>query len=287
MKSIGVILNREKPGAVELLPQLREQAEQTGLELWFDADCAEYLPNNRCLEDGDLFSRVEAVITLGGDGTLLNAIRRMGETPLPLLGVNFGKLGFLTSITQTQLAEALSGLSSGDLVASQRPLLDCRFENPDGTSGSARALNDLVLSWGKSSHIATLNVSINGKPLTTYTCDGLILSTPTGSTGHSLSAGGPILNPDTRNLVICPICPHAMTVRPLVLTEQCTVEIELTSHSKNLVLACDGQSMADLHPGARVRASVGSVAVKLLQLPDYNYWEVLREKLHWRGSAVE
>lgn len=287
MKSIGVIVNEDKPGTLELLPRLFKKARELGLKLLVEKPFVPEAAGTACVNEETLFAESEAILTLGGDGTLLSAVRRMGDKPIPLLGVNFGKLGFLTSVTQNELDSALTALAEGNLISSLRPLLDCHYRNPTEPAGHARGLNDVVLSWGKSSHIASLDVSIGGDKLTTYTCDGLIVSTPTGSTGHSLSAGGPILSPDTRNLVLSPICPHSMTVRPVVLSEEAEVSITLAPHSKNLVLACDGQPLSELVPGATVNARLSSIQIELLQLPDYNYWEVLRRKLHWRGSSVE
>lgn len=287
MQTLAVIVNQDKPGTRELLPGLISRAKELGLELLFEQDDANLLGDETCLPCGELFSRADAVITLGGDGTLLSAVRRMGEQPLPLLGVNFGKLGFLTSVTQDQLEAALEALAAGKLISSSRQLLACGYHNPGGDIQYARVLNDVVMSWGKSSHIATLDVTVNGVKLTTYTCDGLIVSTPTGSTGHSLSAGGPILSPETENLLLSPICPHSMTVRPVVLSPDSEVGIMLAPHSKSLVLACDGQPMLEMVPGATLQVKFSGIHVELLQMPDYNYWEVLRNKLHWRGSSVE
>jgi len=281
MKRLGVIVNFDKPGVHEALPALRAAAERHRLELVFDPDSARTLPGAATLPCEAFPGKVDAVLTLGGDGTLLAAVRRMGETPVPLLGVNLGKLGFLTSVTVEELDNALAALADGLTEASPRRLLRC-----EAARQRVLALNDIVLSWGSSSHIAHLEVSVNGQEITTYTCDGLILATPTGSTGHSLSAGGPVLHPGTDALVLCPICPHAMTVRPVVLPGDATVVIRLHDHSKPLVLACDGQSLGEIAPGQSVRISPSNVKVDLLHLPGYQYWDILRRKLHWRGSAI-
>lgn len=286
MKTLGVIANLDKPGTRDLLPLLDEQASRVGLSLVYDQSCSPALPGVNCADDRDLFSRSEAILTLGGDGTLLSAVRRMGDRPVPILGVNFGKLGFLTSVTQEEVEPALRALADDTALPSKRPLLECSTQSASGNIFK-RALNDVVLGWGTSSHMAHLHVGVDGKHLTTYTCDGLILSTPTGSTGHSLSAGGPILSPESSCLVLSPICPHSMTVRPVVLPASATVTIELDKDSKPLVLACDGQSPGGLAPGDQFQARVGEVSIELLHLPGYNYWEVLRAKLHWRGSNVE
>lgn len=287
MKTLAVIVNEDKPGTRELLPHLISKAQSLGLDLLFETANTSLVNDQTCLPCDEIFSRADAVLTLGGDGTLLSAVRRMGHHPLPLLGVNFGKLGFLTSVTQDQLDLALEALVGGRMIASSRELLVCSYQNPGEAPQQTRGLNDVVMSWGNSSHIATLDVTVNGEKLTTYTCDGLIVATPTGSTGHSLSAGGPILSPENRNLVLSPICPHSMTVRPVVLSGESEVGIQLAPHSKSLVLACDGQPVLEMVPGATLKIKFCNLNVELLQMPDYNYWEVLRNKLHWRGSSVE
>lgn len=281
MKTLGVIANLDKPGADEALRDLVKYARSLEVSLVFDPECHAVLPEVETLEVEAFPGRVEAALTLGGDGTLLGAVRRMGHRPVPLLGVNLGKLGFLTGVTARELEAAVSALVSGETVASPRRLMECEFQGK-----RELALNDVVMSWGNSSHIAHLEVSVNDQEITTYTCDGLIIASPTGSTGHSLSAGGPVLVPESDARVICPICPHAMTVRPVVLPADVTIRVKVCDHSKSLVLACDGQLFDEVAPGGEVRVCASEVTVDLLHLPGYRYWDVLREKLHWRGSAV-
>lgn len=282
MKTLGVIVNTDKPAASRALPALRAAAERQRLRLLWDPEGhpADVKPED-LLPCESFHGRVDAALTLGGDGTLLGAVRRMGATPVPVLGVNLGKLGFLTGVTLDELEPALAALAGGKTEASTRRLLACRTGDRE-----TLALNDIVLSWGISSHIAHLEVRVDGEEITTYTCDGLILATPTGSTGHSLSAGGPVLHPGADALVLSPICPHAMTVRPVVLPGTASVEIRVCESSKPLVLACDGQSLGEINPGGSVHVAPSSVTVDLLHLPGYQYWEVLRRKLNWRGSSI-
>lgn len=286
MKTIGVIANLDKPGTEDLLRELKEKAERKGLHLIYDESCSGLIRAEERESYEDFLEDVDCVLTLGGDGTLLGAVRRMGSKPVPLLGINFGQLGFLTSVTRDQLDDVLDAMVSDTLVSSRRRLLRCAYRNEGEEPRHTLALNDVVLSWGKSSHIASLEVSVNGQSVTTYTCDGLIASTPTGSTGHSLSAGGPILAPETNAMVLSPICPHAITVRPVVLSFDTEVDIRLAPHSKTLVLACDGQPMREMKPKGIVEIRPSEVTVELLHLKGYEYWEALRGKLHWRGSSI-
>ena len=290
MNIIGVIANLDKAGVKELLPLLSQRAKVFGLRLLYDPACAPETPcpDYEAVAACEQFpDQADAVLTLGGDGTLLGAVRRMGTRPKPVLGINMGKLGFLTAVTQDQLDEALEAFKADRLIASKRRLLLCRY--PDPESGDLReclALNDVVLSWGISSHIAHLEVSVDQEEITHYTCDGLIISTPTGSTGHSLSAGGPVLHPRSDALVLSPICPHAMGVRPVVLHGTAEIMVTLGQPSKSLVLAADGQPAAELKPGDRLTVGPADVRLDLLHLEGYQYWQVLRQKLHWRGSTL-
>ena len=285
MKTIGVIVNLEKNGTRDLLAALTEKAAAFGLDLVYDRSCSDApAPSDEPCDA--FFRKLDAVLTLGGDGTLLGAARRMIDCPVPILGVNFGKLGFLTSVTQDQIDQALDALATDRVHVSKRRLQECVYYNPGAEPRSVHALNDVVLSWGTSSHMATIEVSLDGQTVTTYTCDGLIVATPTGSTGHSLSAGGPILGPETPAIVLSPICPHAMTVRPVVLSENTRLDIRLADTSKSLVLACDGQPVQDMLPGGELHLHASTHAIELLQLPDYHYWEILRDKLNWRGSTI-
>lgn len=290
MKTIGIIANLDKPGVADLLPRLSQRAQVHGLKLLYDPVCAPESPNadfETVVPCEHFPDQVDAVLTLGGDGTLLGAVRRMGSRPKPILGVNMGKLGFLTAVTQEELDQALEGFKTDTLNTSRRRLLLCRYtDHESGDVTECLALNDVVLSWGVSSHIAHLEVSVDREEVTHYTCDGLIISTPTGSTGHSLSAGGPVLHPGSDALVLCPICPHAMAVRPVVLHGSAEIDVTLSTQSKRLVLAADGQAATELQPGQQISIRPADVWVELLHLPAYQYWQVLRQKLHWRGSTI-
>lgn len=286
MNQVGIIANLEKQGVADVLPGLDALAQHYGVQLHADPALADMIPSLPTLPCQDFGSKLDAVLTLGGDGTLLTAVRELGSNLLPFIGVNFGKLGFLTSLTANELETAFVLLGNGEAVRSTRPMIRCRVEKANGDTHISHALNDVVLSWGTSSHIGHLQVSVQNAPVTTFTCDGLILATPTGSTGHSLSAGGPILHPDTDSLVLSPICPHSMTVRPVVIPGLATVDISPCEHSKTLVLATDGQPVCEVGPGDRIATMPSERTVTLLLPPGYNYWKMLETKLHWRGSAV-
>jgi NAD+ kinase len=171
-------------------------------------------------------------------------------------------------------------------VTSTRSIAECEVASGDSAAGAYRALNDVVLAWGASSRLATLTLAIDGEVVTTYACDGLVVSTPTGSTGHSLSAGGPILHPETPAFVVSVICPHALSHRPLVIPDHAVMTVELTACPKQLLLSVDGQEEVSVSQGDRLEVRKSEKGVRFIHPPEYSYFSVLRQKLGWRGSSV-
>ncbi len=217
---------------------------------------------------------------------MLNAIRLLQGRDIPVLGVNLGSLGFLTSVAQQDLGRALNSLARDRFTTSRRTLADCVIRRAAKIVGRYRALNDIVIERGASSRIITLNLQVDGADVSSYMADGLIVSTPTGSTGHSLSAGGPILYPASRSFVISPICPHTLSVRPLVIPDDRRIAITAAQSAGNLQLTVDGQIGEPLRVGDRIEVRRSPHSIRFIHLPDYSYFAVLRQKLHWRGSAL-
>ena len=286
MKRIGVIANCGKPQAAAVLARLADLAARRGLALLTTGPTARQLRSARTVTPAQLARLSEVVLVLGGDGTLLAAARLLGARPPPLLGVNLGNLGFLTSVPQEHLEQALDALAAGTCRIARRSLLAGRLHRGRRRLSELRALNDIVLSWGRSSRINTLAVSVNGEPVTDYRCDGLIVSTPTGSTGHSLSAGGPIVLPDTAAILLNVICPHTLSARPLVLPDTSRLTIEVRDASAGLLLSVDGQEDRTVEQGDRLEIRKAAAAVQLVHLPDHSHFALLRQKLNWRGSSV-
>ncbi|MBU1908441.1 MAG: NAD(+)/NADH kinase, partial [Verrucomicrobia bacterium] len=171
-------------------------------------------------------------------------------------------------------------------TTSVRAVAECRLIRRKKVLGRYRALNDIVIGWGASSRLMTLNLLIDGEQVASYHCDGLIVATPTGSTAHALSAGGPILHPDCPCFVVCAICPHTLSNRPLVLSDQKQVTVEVTRTASHLLLSVDGQEEPSVELGDRVEIRRSPHSVRLVLLPEYSYFSVLRQKLNWRGSSV-
>jgi NAD+ kinase len=286
MKTIGIIANSSKPAAPLALRCIADRAKSLGLRLVTCDDTRRLLPEaNACTPTG-FRRRIDALMALGGDGTMLYAVRMIGDADIPVLGVNLGSLGFLTSVPLDRIEPALEALAAGSCIESRRALLDCRLIRGGKTLGRHRALNDVVLGWGATSRVVTLSLQVDGEVVSTLVCDGLIVSTPTGSTGHSLSAGGPVLHPGSPAFVINPICPHTLSNRPMVIPDDSRVELRVESADKKLLLVVDGQEHATVSSGDRVRIARAARGVRILNLPGYSYFNVLRQKLHWRGSSL-
>ncbi len=286
MKTIGVIANCGKAEARAVLARLARKARALGLAVLSSGDTARLLPGCRRAAPAEMRRRADALIALGGDGTLLHAARMLGAADTPILGVNLGALGFLTSITTDGLEHALERLASGKFIVAERSTLACDVYRARRRLGRYRGLNDVVVGWGRSSRIITVDAEVDGTPIASYRCDGLVLSTPTGSTGHSLSAGGPIVHPDADVLLLNVICPHTLSARPLVLPDRARMALTIRAAAKPLLLSVDGQEERALKEGDRLEIARGADCVKFIHLPDYSYFSVLRQKLQWRGSSV-
>jgi NAD+ kinase len=216
---------------------------------------------------------------------MLTAVRELRGLNKPLIGVNIGSLGFMTSVAEEDLSAALECLHDESFSVSERVVLESSVRQENSVETYC-ALNDVVITSGESARVITLDVSVDGKSVTSYLCDGLIISTPTGSTGHSLSAGGPILSPETSAFVISPICPHTLSSRPLVVPDSCELEVCIGRQSGKSRLSVDGQLRLSLSCGDSISLRRCSQNVRFLHLPDYDYFDVLRRKLRWRGSNV-
>jgi len=256
-------------------------AERHGIELAFEP---ELLPaNNGATHLGpDLLADLDLLLTLGGDGTLLRGARLVAPHGVPVLGVNLGHLGFLTSIGPDELEQGLEAVMVGDTLLDERMVLEIRAEAADGTiRTSCLALNDAVLHRGGVARMIRMSIHAHGEEVGTYSADGIILATPTGSTAYSLSAGGPIVAPVVDCIIATPICPHTLAVRPLILSAAETVTVEVLSPTEELILTVDGQESASMVPGDRLVAQRTAVPLRLIRFPGQTFFSTLRRKLRW------
>jgi NAD+ kinase len=285
MKRLGVLGNPGYRNVAAALERLLSVAPAHGFELLVGTDLLPAAPASLAeLPDdpGDL----DLLVTLGGDGALLSGARWAAPAGTPVLGVNLGRLGFLTAVTLDEMDEALSRFAKGEVVLDTRMGLEVCPEHGDSQSECYYALNDAVLHRGGLVRVVHLRVWVDEEEVGLYRGDGVIIATPTGSTAYSLSAGGPILDPRLDVLVATPICPHTLAVRPLVLRASAEITIEVVSTPENLMLTIDGQVGSELEVGDRVIVRKAKQPVRLVRLPGQPFFSLLRRKLRW-GDVSE
>lgn len=276
-KRIVVVGNARKEQvreAVECLqPWIAQRAEVTAVDLDGELELAD--------------AEADLVVVFGGDGTILSVARRLGRSEIPVIGVNFGKLGFITEIRQDEFKDVLEDFLAGRCAEQRRLMLDGRLFAGGAETDRSLALNDFVVLGADRGRMVSLELRIDGQPATTYEGDGLVISTPVGSTAHSLSAGGPVMHPDVDGLVVTPICPHALTNRPLVVPAEVVIEVRVCGDSSKGVVAVDGSEMWALSCADVLEVrSAGRIFV-LVDSGKRTYYDTLRSKLNWGGRTVD
>ncbi len=285
-KTIGLIANTAKAGAAQLVHAVAAEFGRFGLPVLFEAETAKLAGVGAGLPMRELGRSADLLVVLGGDGTILNAANDLGDDIQPIFGINIGSLGFLTCAASSAYREAVECIATGEIELSERALLEVSVDNPIETDHVLRALNDAVFSRGEISRVIRLVVRVNGETLTEFNADGLIIATPTGSTAYSLSAGGPILAPESGSLVITPICPHTLTNRSVIIGDNAVIEVEATEKDYPIFLTLDGRQPMHLEIGAVVRIRKAAKPLALAALPGVSFFSVVRQKLKWRGSNL-
>lgn len=285
IRQVGLVANAEKPGAAELARRLAKVVEQSGRRVLVDPGTAQLMRRSPPTVESirDLARRTDLILVLGGDGTMLRAAREVAGHDTPLLGVNAGNLGFLTAIPPRDATRALKRIWDGEFDIEERSLLEGVVSSA-GSRDPILALNDFVVARGLTSRLIELEVLVHGELLTRYRCDGLIVSSPTGSTAYSLAAGGAIVSPDAEVLMLTPICPHTLSIRPVVVSLDAEVDVRLVSSRQVATLAADGQQHVDLEAGDQVRIARSRRTVRLIRLNGHNFFSTLRQKFGWSGS---
>jgi NAD+ kinase len=286
IRKLGVFANCLKPRAGAVLGRLEDAASSVGIELVAFGEAGALIPSVTSRSYADGLADLDAMIVLGGDGTMLAAVRALAGADIPLMGVNIGSLGFMTSLAEENLEKAILCLHKGRYVATTRSQIQAALWRGNEQVTALRALNDLVVTRGPSTRVVSLALAVDGDPVNSYICDGLIVATPTGSTGHSLSAGGPILMPDSHCFVASLICPHTLSSRPLVIPDSRGLSVTVVAAEPGVLMSVDGQVAEALEVGDMVEVTCAPTRVRFLHLPDYDYFDVLRQKLHWTGSHV-
>lgn len=283
---IGLIAHVRKPGAAELVEKIRSALTRRDVPVLLETNTADLLGEKSAGSTHDLGGLCDILVVLGGDGTILQVLHDLENRIKPIFGINLGSLGFLTCVSSVAHAQAVDCLVAGNYVLSQRVLLDVEIESDGRIIGHRTGLNDAVISRGELSRLIRLQTRIDGKILTEYNADGLVIATPTGSTAYSLSAGGPILMPDCGAFVITPICPHVLTNRSVIVSDQSRISISPCAEQENVFLTVDGQELLKIKSGDTIRIRKGATTVPLAMLPDTSFSEILRQKLKWSGTAI-
>ncbi len=279
MRVVGLVAKHEEPKAAEmvawLVPWLKEKGKQVLVEKGMPRAGGKSCGKKEMAESADL------IVVLGGDGTLLSVARLVERPEVPILGVNMGGLGFITEVGIDELEAVLARTLAGEFAVERRMTLEVQLHPNSGRSRRFRVLNDGVITKGARSRIIDLETYVGKEYLCTYRADGLIISTPTGSTAYSLAAGGPILHPSLGAIVLTPICPHTLTNRPIVVSSKSTIRVTLRSSGGTVFLSPDGQEGILLNNGDVVEVRDYNIPVSLVKAPSRSYFEVLRDKLKW------
>jgi len=274
-----------KPGRPELgqiIPRLTKQLADAGLTIVGDRESAAYAPATDVCERSDLgHCKPEFVIVLGGDGTLLAAARAVAQLEIPILAVNLGSLGFLTEVRVEELETAVKAAIEGRCIRDARAMIACDLVREGQNVGSFFALNDVVVTKSAIARLLEVEVRVDKEFVADYKADGVIISTPTGSTAYSLAAGGPVLVPSVDAFIVTPVSPHALTHRPLVVRDSSTIALSMKGSADQVMLTIDGQTPVEALAGDQIVCRRSAKHVQLLRLPGRTFFEVLRTKLKW------
>lgn len=285
LQTIGIMSRPRRANLSSVLPPLLDWFKARNLKVVYDTETAASLEDcSQGMSRHQVAEQAQLLLVLGGDGTLLAAAREAAPRGIPILPINLGSLGFLTSFTLDELYPALEGTLAGRISTSQRVMLQVELEREGQRIDCQQVLNDAVINKGTLSRMIDVQLRIDDDFVCRYRADGLIVATPTGSTAYSLSAGGPIVHPSVESFVITPICPHTLSDRPLVIHDTSTIEVALAGSAESVFLTLDGQKGIPMQAADRVRMKRAGSCLKLIQPPKKSYFEILRSKLKW-GEA--
>ena len=274
-RHLAFVINAEKNGAARLGAELAELARAAGVKKLKTA-------NARRLPAG-YFKGVDAGVVIGGDGTLLGAAREAARSGTPLIGVNQGSLGYLTTYSPDEACAHFGSLVAGDYRLAERTLLDCQT----GPTRRDIALNDVLIKAEANSQLVRLEVHADGELVTDYLCDGVVFSTPTGSTAYNLSAGGPIIHPAAQVIAMTPICPHTLSNRTIIFQDGVKLKVYNCTRESRLLVAMDGQRNLVVTKGSPIEIAIAKPRLTLVQRPAYSHFEVMRAKLKWSGGLTD
>jgi NAD+ kinase len=287
MKCIGLYAKRTNPDAIKVAEDLCLWLQERRIEVLVEEELgADICAANPKIEFGtdkadDMPSRVECIVVLGGDGTLISVARSVGSRAVPILGVNLGSLGFLNEITLDELYTQLEKVVAGDFSVSERIRLDCHISREGDNVAEYQVLNDVVINKGALARIVDIEIWVGRDYLTTFKADGLIISSPTGSTAYNMAAGGPIVYPGVNCLMITPICPHMLTNRPIIVSDRSVITVKMRFDNERVFCTADGQVGMALQGHDVLEIKQAKVGTHLIKSATKDYFEVLRTKLRW------
>jgi NAD+ kinase len=280
---LGIINKPNEPRAVELATRIAEWAAERGINILVNDRIKQYLPGASTASAKEIAAKADLLVVMGGDGTMIAAARLVGGRGTPVLGVNLGTLGYLTEFTVEDTLPALEEVVRGDYKIDRRMMLNWRVLRDGELMGAGSALNDVVVNKSTLARIIDIDCSVDAHHVTAYRADGLIVSTPTGSTAYNLAAGGPIIVPGTEAIAISPICPHTLSNRPLVLPDTVEITLKLNTREQEVMLTSDGQTGMPLIAGDHVEIKKSEKTFNTICARDRDYFDILRTKLRWSG----
>lgn len=281
MKRIAIFAKKNHTDAARLAEEIRSWCNERDIEVLLEKSLAESLGEKTSVSDKVIPAMVSIIVVLGGDGTLISVARLVGDLQTPILGVNMGNLGFLTEITTDEVYQVLEQVVAGEMHLSSRLMLHALVRRNGKVVNRFTVLNDIVINKGALARIIDMETWVDDQYLTTFKADGLIVSTPTGSTAYNLAAGGPIMVPGLECLVVSPICPHMLTNRPLIVDSDSCIKVVLKFEDEDVAFTADGQVGIPLQVGDVVEIRKAKSKSVIITSPTRNYFEVLRAKLSW------
>ena len=286
-KKIGVFCKPKAPSATDILGKLIPWLRKQNYHIFLDTGTAAIINETSSYEKREISQQADLLIVLGGDGTLLSVAQAAHPYNIPILAVNLGSLGFLAEISIAELYPTLENILAGKFEIENRMLLNaCIWRNGEKVEDH-NVLNDVVINKGAVARVINLQVLVNGQYMTSYRADGLIIATPTGSTAYSLSAGGPIIHPSMHTLVLSPICPFTLTNRSILIPDQSVIQVKLAAEYDDVRVTLDGQEGYDMRAGDILEIKKTKTSLQLIRGPNKNYYQILRDKLHWGSQNDE
>lgn len=280
---IGILANPGKKGAVKTLNNLRAELSRHGCQTVLDLEAAAMAGETDGIPVERFSEEVDLVAVLGGDGTMLNAVLRLGDFEKPVAGINIGTLGFLTTCTDEELSAFAKTVAQGEFTTSHRTMLQATVHRPGKTPELFIALNEVTLARGDTGRLVSVKASVNGELLNNYRADGLIVATPTGSTAYSLSAGGPLIEPSAGVFLVTPICPHSLSQRSLVMSDDSVIELAPDRSESTMLFTADGRDNTHIGPNDRIEVRKSPRSFQLVKPKSGSFYDALRQKLRWQG----